>query len=306
MIIFNNIKDYSKTSYKSCAALGFFDGVHVGHKKVLNECLKNKEKLKSVLLTFTDPPAKSLGRPFSKLINNDQKAKMVQEIGIDCIIFSDFNKIKDLSPKEFVNDILIKRLNVKKIFTGFNYRFGKNGEGDTDLLSKLCKEKNIPVYISDPVKCNDSVVSSSIIKEKLSKGDLTNANKMLGYNFFYEGIIVKGRGNGHSLSSPTVNIPIKEETVKPRFGVYKTRATIDGISYMGATNIGIHPTVGSSLPLCETYLINYCGADLYGKTAKIELTDFIRDEIKFSSKEELKSQIEKDIKTILSYHDGKN
>lgn len=300
MIIFGSITDYSKSEYRSAVALGFFDGVHLGHKKVINTCRENCEKLKCTVLTFRNSPSRSFNRFVPLLSDNDDKAGLIEKCGADALIYADFEKIKNIEAEDFINDVLIKKLHTEKIFCGFNYRFGKDGKGDTELLRKICEEKGIQVQICEPVYCNGEMISSTAVREHIQNGEIETANRMLGYSFSISGKIQEGLHNGKDLSFPTINIPLKEEIVKPKFGVYRSEVTIKHRTYAGATNIGMHPTMGSVAPLCETNLIEYEGESLYNEFASVRLLEFIREERKFSSREELIHQIEKDKNQIIN------
>lgn len=255
-----------------------------------------------MVLTFRESPAKALGKPAPPLLSpNARKELLLEDAGADEIIFADFSAVKDLSPAEFVEGILHEKLNAKCVYCGFNYRFGKNGAGDTAALKELCEVQGISVYISEPVFCGGEQVSSSLIRERIAAGEIECANKMLGYPYSLEGRIGVGDQVGSEIGFPTVNLPIDREVVMPCCGVYASKLLIDGKSFCGATNIGVHPTVGAKEePLCETFLLDYAGGDLYGKYAVCELIAFIRPEKRFDSVEALTAQIQRDCETIRS------
>lgn len=282
-------------------ALGFFDGVHLGHRAVIGGCASDSAALKSIVLTFRESPSRVLGKQSPPLLtDNSRKAQLIEKIGADELIFADFAAIKDMSPQDFVDKILRGRLNAKKVYCGYNYRFGLNGSGDTGLLIQLCKARGIAVAVKDPVSLDGEAVSSSLIRRMIASGDLARANALLGYRFAVTGKISDGNHIGSKLGFPTVNLPFGEDTAVPRYGVYASEMLIDGERYRGATNIGVHPTVSSAeQPLCETFLLDFDGGDLYGKTAVCELTAFIRPERTFDSIDELSAQIKKDCDTIL-------
>ena len=300
MKVTNSLEEYKPKNNGTCVALGFFDGVHTGHRAVIGSCAAEKGEHPCVVLTFRESPLKALGRSTPTLLStNERKAELLAEIGVDEVIFADFNAVKDLSPQAFVTDVLRDKLHAKKVFCGFNYRFGQGGAGDTDLLTKLCEEQGIAVEVKEPVLREGERVSSSLIRRCIAEGDIEKANTLLGYPYAIEGAIDSGNHIGSAMGFPTVNIPIGEGLTVPRYGVYASAITIDGRRYKGATNIGVHPTVGAhDVPLCETFLLDFGGGDLYGKKATCELTAFVREEKHFGSIDELSAQIKKDCETI--------
>ena len=302
MIEFNGLQHYQPHENGAYVALGFFDGVHLGHRAVIGGCADNSGNLPCVVLTFHESPAKSLGKNTPAMLSdNRRKAELMAKIGADEVIFADFAQIKDESPQEFVQGVLRDKLNAKKVYCGFNYRFGKNGRGDTETLRTLCGDLGIEVEVVEPVSVGGEQVSSSVIREFISGGKIERANEMLGYRFAVGGDIGTGNHFGTAMGFPTVNIPLTDGITAPRFGVYASIITVDGTAYRGATNIGVHPTVGANeKPLCETFLLDFPGGDLYGKRAVCELAAFIREEKRFGSAEELTEQVKKDCDTILS------
>lgn len=306
MKAYHDLKEYKPNNKGACVALGFFDGVHSGHRAVIGSCVAAKGDRPCVVLTFRESPAKALGRPTPTLLSsNERKAELLAEIGVDEVIFADFNAVKDLSPQAFVTDILRDRLHAKRITCGFNYHFGQGGTGDTALLAELGKEHGVAVEVTQPVYCDGEQISSSLIRRCIADGRIEKANNLLGYAYAIEGAIDSGNHIGSVMGFPTVNIPIGDGLTAPRYGVYASMLTIDGRRYQGATNIGVHPTVGAhEAPLCETFLLDFGGGDLYGKKATCELTAFVREEKRFDSMDELSTQIKKDCDTInqLSLH----
>ena len=296
MKIYNSLEEYQPHPAGACVALGFFDGVHLGHRAVIESCVADSGGLASVVLTFLESPAKVLGRAVPPLLSdNARKAELMEALGVDELIFADFCAVKDMPPAAFIQDILTEKLNAKQVYCGFNYRFGQNGAGDTVALEKLCGEKGISVRVKEPVFCDGEQVSSSRIRELISQGAIDRANRLLGCRYAVEGSIGSGNHIGGQLGFPTVNLSIGDGTAVPRFGVYASDVVIDGVRYRGATNIGVHPTVGENeKPLCETFLLDFGGGDLYGKRIRCELKKFIRPEMRFDSVEELTEQIRKD------------
>ena len=302
MTIYEGLEEYRPHESGAYVALGFFDGVHIGHRSVITSCADDSKEAPAVVLTFRESPQKALGRLTPPLLtSNARKAALMEKLGADEIIFADFCAVKDESPADFVRKILHDKLNAKRVYCGFNYRFGAGGAGDTQTLKSLCEPYGIEVVVKEPVYLDEEQVSSSLIRKKIAAGEIQRANEMLGYPYTLEGDIGSGNHIGTSMGFPTVNIPIAEGVTVPRFGVYASDIVIDGKVYRGATNIGVHPTVGENeRPLCETFLLNFAGGDLYGKSAACALKDFIRPEMHFASIEELKAQVNADCEKIIA------
>lgn len=300
MKIYYDLDEFAKTGYHTSVALGFFDGVHLGHREVIESAVKQKGDALCAVLTFSQPPAFVLtGQAPALLSTNAQKARLFGQLGADAVIFADFAALKDLGAEDFVGEILSKKLKAQKVFCGFNYHFGVRGKADSNDLARLCREHGIKAQACQPVLLRGEVVSSSRVRERIVCGDMKEAAAMLGRPFSIEGEIRRGNRIGTTLGYPTLNLPLDEYSVLPLFGVYESKVTLHGRSYRGATNIGIHPTVEqSSAPLCETFLLGFEEQPLYGERIICELVRFIRAERKFSSLEELKNQVKNDIETI--------
>lgn len=306
MRIFNSIEEYAKTGYQSRVALGFFDGVHLGHRAVIHEIVADKGGDRAVVLTFRESPAKLLSEEDVPLItDNRRKAELLDELGVDAVIFADFGQIKETEAEDFVRGVLARQLRAKKVSCGYNYRFGKGGKGDIATLEKLCGELGIGLSVCQPVDCGGQAVSSSAVRELLQCGKIADANRMLGSAYSVRGRIDSGNHIGTTMGFPTVNLAIEKGLIVPKRGVYASRVTIGSECYRGATNIGVHPTVGENdTPLCETFLLDYRGEELRGEYAVCEPVAFIRDEKKFASVDALTEQISKDIEAIKKVMDA--
>ena len=283
-------------------ALGFFDGIHSGHRKVIeNTVAASNEGLVPVCFTFSQNPKAVLSKGECKAVmTTDDKYNTLKELGIEHIYCIDFKSIMDMNAEDFVNDILFGKLKAKKLFCGFNYRFGKNGEGDVLLLEKLCKKNNATLTIMPPDTENGEVVSSTLIRTLIKNGNVKRANKLLCGRFGFTAEIQHGKKLGRMLGTPTINQPLCKELVVPAYGVYASAITLEnGEVYAGVTNIGIKPTVGGTTPVCETWMPEYSGGEIYGCKADIRLLDFIRAEKKFCDLDELKTAIEANGKTAL-------
>ena len=296
MKIYNSLTEYQPQKAGAYVALGFFDGVHLGHRAVIEGCAADSSGHESVVLTFRESPARALGKTAPPLLSdNARKAELMEALGVDTLIFADFSDVKDMEPAEFVKKVLAEKLNAKRVYCGFNYRFGRCGAGDTAALEQLCGERGIGVCVKQPVICDGRQVSSSLIRGLIADGAIDRANRLLGSRYAIEGRIESGNHIGAGMGFPTVNLPIPDGTAVPLFGVYASDVVIDGVRYRGATNIGVHPTVGENeKPLCETFLLDFGEGDLYDKRVRCELKAFIRPEKRFNSVEELTEQIRLD------------
>ncbi len=279
---------------QTAVSLGFFDGVHKGHRSVIELAVDQKHNgLLPVCLTFSESPKSVIsGVKAPYLMTLEDKVKALESIGVEHTVFSDFRKLMHLGAEEFVTEVLIKKLNAKKLFCGFNYRFGKNAEGNTDVLKKLCEKYGIALSVLPPAEDNGAVVSSTLIKKLIEEGDVRRANRLLCGEFGFSAPIEHGKMLGRKLGTPTINQPLLSGLIVPKFGVYCSQVTLsDGSSYCGVTNVGIKPTVGGTIPLCETWMPKYSGGEIYGQTADTRLLAFIRPEKKFENLDRLKNEI---------------
>ena len=279
---------------QTAVALGFFDGVHKGHRSVIELAVDQKHNgLLPVCLTFSESPKSVIsGVKAPYLMTLEDKVKALESIGVEHTVFSDFRKLMHLGAEEFVTEVLIKKLNAKKLFCGFNYRFGKNAEGDVTLLQKLCVEHHIALTVVPPETDGGEVVCSTLIRRLIAEGNIRRANSMLSGTFGVREAIRHGMRLGHRLGTPTLNQPLTKGLVVPKFGVYASRVTLEnGERYCGVTNIGIKPTVGGTTPLWETWMPDYHGGEIYGETADVRLLDYIREEKKFDDLTALKDEI---------------
>lgn len=290
----------------TAVALGFFDGLHIGHRNVIKLAACEKQNgLLPVCFTFSQSPKNVLlGTASNALMTRHDKEKTLEQLGIEHMIEADFLSVKDMSAKNFFEEILAGKLKAKKIFCGFNYHFGKNGEGNAITLQNLCKKYQIELTVVPPTMSQGEVVSSTLIRNLIKSGNISYANKLLCSRFGFSSTVEYGKQLGRRIGTPTINQPLCKELVVPKFGVYVSAVTLEnGNTYCGVTNIGIKPTVGGTVPLCESWLPKYNGDEIYGQTADVRLIDFIREEKKFASIEELKNAIAENGKTALETFD---
>lgn len=281
----------------TAVTLGKFDGIHIGHRRLLNCVKQYKEQgLETVVFSFLFPPAALLSEIELNLIFTEEEKKIeLEKYGIDTVISYPFTKeTLKMEPEEFVKEILIKRLDAKIVVVGSDFHFGHNRRGDINLLKIFASQYGFQVEIFEKVKIDDSCVSSSRIRKEIRNGSMELVNQMLGQPYFVSGIVTHGRKLGRTLGMPTANVVPADEKLLPPFGVYVSKTEVDGVFYDGITNIGVKPTVGEEQKrLVETFLFDYHG-DLYGKWLKTSLYYYERPERKFASIEQLKKQMEQD------------
>ncbi|MCH3881489.1 MULTISPECIES: bifunctional riboflavin kinase/FAD synthetase [Tenacibaculum] len=305
MEIIHSVFDY-KSTQKTFVTIGTFDGVHIGHQKIIeNLVAEAKEKgHKSVVLTFFPHPRMVLQKDVSiELINSiDERAKFLEKTGLDCLIIHPFSKeFSRLTALDFVRDVLVNQLNISKLVIGYDHHFGKNREGNITQLTEYSHLYNFTVE-EIPAQDIDSVsVSSTKIRKALVSGNLKTANKYLGYNFSIFGKVVNGKQLGGKIGFPTANISVAE-TYKliPKTGVYVVKSVIGGETVFGMMNIGTRPTVNGIHQTIEVHFFDF-NEDLYGENLNIELLYFLRDEQKFDSVETLIIQLKEDEETSLLY-----
>ncbi len=323
MKIIRNLNLKTTSSPSLALTIGNFDGVHLGHQKIINEVKKiaAEKKISSAILTF-EPHPTSLFKPNQakdfRVTSLAQKLQIFIEAGIDTTAILSFNqKLSELSATDFIQEILVKTLNVKHLVVGYDFIFGKNREGNFELLKKESKNSEFDLTeilevkaevkdeISAEVKDSERIFSSSMIRKFLREGNVASANKILGRNFTIAGLVNEGKQLASQLGFPTMNLKAKPHIIKPKFGVYKTTTFIPHLNqkFPSITNFGIKPTIlETSEPIYETHIPSQYWPDfsrkVYGKKIVIEFLDFVREEIKFNSLEELKKQIGMDLVAV--------
>ncbi|NSW90727.1 MAG: bifunctional riboflavin kinase/FAD synthetase [Firmicutes bacterium] len=281
--------------------LGNFDGLHIGHitliNVLINEC--KLHDLHSMVYTFTKHPdnilKKKLVTPL--LITVEKKAEILNNLPLDYLFYEDFDEpFSKLEPEEFVKDVLVGNLNIKLAVAGFDYTFGYKGRGNADLLKELGEKYNFRVIIIPPIKVNDEIVSSTLIREYLARGDMEKAFYFLGRHYSITGLVESGKRIGSELGFPTANISPEEYLLLPACGVYITKTLLDGKLYKSITNIGTNPTIktGSTKVNVETYILDF-NEDIYQKRIEVFFIKKIRNEKKFNNREELVRQIKSDV-----------
>lgn len=285
--------------------LGKFDGLHRGHKKLLERVvdIAGERKLTSVMFTFeVSPYTLTRDDRHRVLLTNDERCKMLEQTDLDWLIECPFDeRMMRMEAEEFVRELLVKQLKAACLVIGPDFRFGHNRAGDADLLKRMGREYGFSVEVLSKEMYGDREISSTLIRECILRGEMEKAADMLGYPYFFSGRIIHGRQIGRTLGLPTTNLRADENKVLPPFGVYATRSSIGDMEFGGVTNIGVKPTVQEKFVGIETHLFS-CNLNLYGDMQKVELMHFQRPERKFASLEELKRQIladGKDARSVL-------
>jgi riboflavin kinase / FMN adenylyltransferase len=280
----------------SAVALGSFDGLHIGHQKVISSAVAGKKQgLVPTVFTFAANPLTDLGgRAGGEIITQEQKIRLLEDFGVEQLYIVEFAAVKDLSPEEFVNEVLIGVCRAKEVCCGFNFTFGCGGRANSRTLSRLCAESGIRAEVSEAVLFDGEPVSSTRIRSLIANGEVDEAAELLGRPYGYDSAVQHGRRIGREMGTPTLNQAIPADFVLPLFGVYASKVYVAGKEYAGVTNVGIKPTVGSPCALAETWMPDYRGDDFYGETVRVDLMKFLRPERKFAGLAELKMEIIKD------------
>ena len=304
-MIRENLKDYNSTK-PSVITIGTFDGVHIGHKKIINQLtsISSKNNLISILLSFFPHPKMVLQNDNElKLINTIQeKEGLLNSLNLDYLIIKKFTKeFSRLSALEFVRDILVNKLNAKHIIIGYDHHFGRNRTANIEQLKEFGELYDFKVTEILAQDIDDIAISSTKIRKALINGEIRLANKFLGYNFFFSGDVVHGNNIGKTISFPTANIKIDAPyKLVPKNGVYIVKTIIDNQITFGMMNIGYNPTFNGKQKSIEVHFINF-NKNIYHKNLTIEMISRIRNEIKFNTVEDLKKQLEQDKLSTLNY-----
>ena len=281
--------------------IGVFDGVHAGHRYLLKKLQERaaERNLLSGVVTFSPHP-QSVLHPRSQLpwlTSLDDRVGAFRKLGVNIVSVLTFTpKVARLSAQEFIS-LIKKNLGMRGILVGPDFALGKGKEGNIDLLRSLGCEMGFSVDVIPPFKINGEIVSSTLIRRALAEGDMGKVKNLMGRYFYLEGKVITSEKRGRVLGFPTANLDIKPQQALPENGIYATIAQVEGGHFPSATNVGVRPTFCTGEETVETHLLNYKG-NLYGKDMRVEFVQKLRDEQRFSSSEELKTQIEKDIREV--------
>ncbi len=288
--------------------VGTFDGVHLGHAQILQQLIKQAHTLggESVVLTFYPHPRTVLfpDMPLYLLNTIEEKIDRFEKFNIDHFVILPFSvEFSKLISCDFIYQILHKQLNTKHLIVGYDHRFGHDRQGDVAMLKQCTQGYGFDVERVEAFNIEGVPVSSTKIRHALENGEISRANAMLGYKYGLRGIVTHGEHIGHELGFPTANIELPENNSKllPKNGVYAVMISIDNQNFNGMLNIGTRPTVSDKSEInIEAHLFNFDG-NLYGKTISVEFYDYIRPEIKFLNKSELRNQLQTDKEQISSF-----
>jgi len=300
--VHHSIQNFKEKKHSSILTIGTFDGVHIGHQKIIERLnqIKDHPKDKSMILTFYPHPRRFLhhGNEIKMLNTFDEKIQLLDKFDLDHLVVEPFTaEFSRLSALGFVRDILVNQLYIKKLVIGYDHHFGKNREGNFEQLKEYGELYGFEVEEIPAQEIENVSVSSTKIRDAIEKGEIEKANKYLGYHYLLTGDIVKGEGLGRKINFPTINLHIKEDyKLIPKAGVYIAKTILNQQTIYGIMNIGIRPTVSGKGQTIEIHLLDYQG-DLYGLKMQIEVLKRLRDEQKFDSVEDLVLQIKKDENT---------
>ena len=309
-MIREKLENYSSKT-PSVITIGTFDGVHIGHRKIINQLttISSTDNLVSILLSFFPHPKMVLqSNNEIKLINTiNEKQDLLNALNLDFLIIKEFTKeFSRLSALEFVRDILVNKLNAKHIIIGYDHHFGRNRTANIQQLREFGELYDFTVTEILAQDIDNIAISSTKIRKALNNGDIKLANNYLGYNYFFNGTVIHGNNIGQTISFPTANIKIDESyKLVPKNGVYIVKSFIDNKCIFGMMNIGTNPTFNRKNQSIEIHFLDF-NKNIYNQSLSVEMITRIRSEKKFSSVENLKKQLELDKVTTLSYIDSLN
>ena len=296
MRIVRTLESFPPDARPSVVALGVFDGVHLGHRAILETAVRRAHGATSVACTFDPHPAEVLQpdrapRPITTL---DERLALIAETGIAVSVVVAFTPaLAAMEPDAFVTDVLLGRLGAKDVVVGYNHRFGRGARGDANLLRELGGRLGFHTEVVPPADVDGTPVSSSAIRAALQRGDVEGAARMLGRPYFVGGEVVQGEARGRTLGFPTANIAAERPLLIPA-GVYACRLHVEGTVHRAVLNAGVRPTFGEKVFTLEAHVLDFSG-DLYGRIVRLELIRHIREERKFAGVEALKAQIAADV-----------
>ena len=285
-------------SDRRVVALGFFDGVHLGHRAILCAARKRADELSVPCAVFTFySESQSVKKSTARLYSTKTKLELLESCGIDEVIIADFDEVRGLSPEGFVADLLTGELGCISAVVGRDFRFGHRAAGDAAMLSELMTMCGGEVIIADDVMMGECKISTTEIKKRMRDGELELANEMLGVPYFLDATVQHGRGVGRTLGFPTVNCQLDGRENLLKHGVYVSKIVTRGGTYPALTNVGICPTFDARPEHAEAFILDFDG-DVYGERVRLILTSFLRPELRFDTPEALREQINRDINKV--------
>lgn len=298
MKIIRGIHNIKETMTYPVVTIGNFDGVHLGHQAIFEKVSERAKEVGGTGIVFTFEPHPreifSSKKGAFLLTTLDTKLELIEKGGIDLVICADFTPdFAAQNPREFTKNMLVEKINVKEVFIGHDFNFGKGREGTVEYFQKMGEEFGFKVEVLEPVKINGDIVSSSFVRHFIKDGRVNKAARCLGRPYSLEGKVIGGCNKGSDMGFPTANIDIHDNLI-PHTGVYAVQVVLQKKTFNGVANIGYNPTFKRNHLTVEVHIFNFTG-NLYDQTIRLLFIDKIRDEVTFSSGDELKAQIQKDI-----------
>ena len=294
MNIYDSLEEVCPTEDRA-VALGLFDGVHCGHRAVIQQALDcEKNGLRPAVFTYRiqhDIPERKTS--FKWIIGEEERLNIFEKMGVRDVVQPKFEDFAQISAEEFIEDFLIKKMRAKVICCGEDFRFGNKAKGNVSMLREYCRNYGIELKVISEIIKEEQKISSSDIRDLISSGDMEKTWEMLGRPYSIKFPVVSGNKIGRTLDFPTINQVYPENFVIPKYGVYATVSEINGKFYPSVTNVGVKPTIGIYQPLSETFIIGFSG-NLYGSKIRVNFCEFIRPERKFQNLDDLKNQIADD------------
>ena len=288
-------------------AIGNFDGIHIGHQKIIQKLVNESKKMniQSAILGFDPHPQQFFTKNYDgfNVINEKTKMELLDQLNVDYYITMEFNSaLASLSAHEFIENILSKKLNINNLTVGYDFKFGKNRQGDVDLLEQLSSKYNYNISIIEPVldPLTSEIYSSSLVRKNIKDGNFERVSSLLGRNWIMQGTVIRGNQKASKINFPTANI-IPSNLIKPKKGVYAVKVQYINKYINGIANFGVRPTIDGKKLLLEVNLFDF-NQDIYGKELTVEFLTFIREEKKFDNFASLAEQIQKDIQLVKAYH----
>lgn len=307
MRIFNSLEEIERSNIESTAvSVGNFDGVHRGHREIIENTVKTAGIAghKSAVFTFAQHPKNVMAgeNVIKKIVTTEDKIRLIEDMGVDYLFNIPFTEeIQKTSAYDFIGEILIGKFHMKELCCGFNYRFGYMGAGDLELLLEAAVKCEFGLHIIPPYRVDGEVVSSTLIRQCIADGNIEKCNKLLGRRYSIGGTVVVGNKLGRTIGFPTSNLTLDPVMVTPSNGVYATYCIYNKKIYPSITNVGVKPTIGEYNKNVETHIFNF-DKELYGKQIRVEFIKKTRDEKKFDSVEELAAQITRDCIQVRAFH----
>lgn len=291
---------------KAVVTIGTFDGVHRGHQRILEQLKREASRIggETVIVTFHPHPRKvvATNQPIFLINTIEEKIELLDRKGIDHLVVVPFTaEFSQQSPEDYIEKFLVRKFHPHTIIIGYDHRFGQGRKGDYKLLEDLSPKYGYRLLEIDAQVINDNTVSSTLIREAVLKGDVTAASALLGYDFFFEGIVIDGKKLGRALGYPTANLKIKnEEKLVPGNGIYVVEVELSGEIYGGMMSIGVRPTIGVTERTIEVNIFEF-DKEIYGERLRVYVKKYLREELKFKDLEELKAQLALDKKDSLEF-----